>query len=90
MSLNRTEKNSRGYVEKLVLEVESIISEEYKKWMATSQANKVTNKTVDLKEDSESKEPKKEDKQGKKLIWQNVIKENEYNKSSTNDNKEKN
>eukprot|EP00801_Mesodinium_rubrum_P004495 Mrub_04498.p1 GENE.Mrub_04498~~Mrub_04498.p1 ORF type:complete len:213 (+),score=30.06 Mrub_04498:535-1173(+) len=67
MSLNRTEKNSRGYVEKLVIEVEGTISEEYRKWMATSQASKVTKSAVDSKEDEQNK-AKNENKQGKKLV----------------------
>lgn len=45
------------------------MSEEYKKWMATSQANKITNKTLHGDKDNESNESKKEKgKQGKKLI----------------------
>lgn len=47
MSLNRTEKNNRNYVTKLIIDSENLINDESRKWLATSQANKSEKKVED-------------------------------------------
>lgn len=44
MSLNRTEKNNREQVCRLILDSENLIVEEIRKWLATSQAIRVDKK----------------------------------------------
>lgn len=55
MSLNRTEKNNRDYVNRLILETENVIVEESRKWLASSVAikndkDKVEDKDNDIDE----------------------------------------
>lgn len=66
MSLNLTEKNSRDCAEKLVLDSEITIIEEFKTWMSSSQANKIMKESMETKNEDNEKESKNEIKEDKK------------------------
>lgn len=56
MSLSRTEKNNRMYVEKLVIDTENLIVEENRKWLGSSQSTSIKL----IKENTYTEEEKKE------------------------------
>jgi len=61
MSLNRTEKNNRNYVTKLIVDSENLINDESRKWLATSQANKSENKVEDEKDNTKDNKGSKDE-----------------------------
>jgi len=61
MSLNRTEKNNRNYVTKLIVDSENLINDESRKWLATSQANKSEKKVEDEKDNTKDNKGSKDE-----------------------------
>jgi len=59
MSLNRTEKNSRDLIEKLVLESENIITQESIMWSGNSASTKSNEENQDDSSNSEDKSKNK-------------------------------
>lgn len=59
MSLNRTEKNSRDLIEKLVLESENIITQESIMWSGSSSSTKSSEENQDESANAEDKSKNK-------------------------------